>query len=123
MAENMCLMLMEAESQNMLARVLSLATAAVTLHKRTVLYVDEEWLEIAKPGNLQKRDRPYRTLFQISPVELLRYFQQAGGQLWVSAWSVRNLDLARNPLIEGAIVVDDQTLMTFLAQETTVLNF
>jgi len=55
------------------------------------------------------------------------HFQNAGGQLWVSAsdaqryWSLKGLDKA--VLIQGAIVVDDKTLLTFLAQGTVVLTF
>ncbi|HEX7736869.1 MAG TPA: hypothetical protein VF458_18635 [Ktedonobacteraceae bacterium] len=123
MAENMCLMLTESESHSALVRVLSLATTAVALHKRTVLYVGGGWMEIARPGTLEQRERDYQRTYKVSVVELLRHFQNAGGQLWVSAWSVRDLDLVKWPLIQGATVVNDQTLLTFLTQGTMVLNF
>ena len=80
-------------------------------------------MEIARPGTLEQRERVYQRTNKVSVVELFRQFQNAGGQLWVSAWSVRDLDLVKWPLIEGATVVDDQTLLTFLTQGTMVLNF
>jgi hypothetical protein len=123
MAENMCLMLTEATTTSALVRVLSLATVAVDLHKRTVLYVGGRWIELARPGDLEQRERNYQRTYKVSVMELFRHFQHAGGQLWVSALGVQGLDLVKWPLIQGATVVDDQTLLTFLTQGTVVLNF
>lgn len=123
MAENMCLMLTESESHSAPVRVLSLATTAVALHKRTVLYVGGGWLEIVRAGRLEQLERVYQEKYQVSVVQLRRHFLNAGGQLWVSAWSVRDLDPVKRPLIQDVTVVDDQTLLTFLTQGTMVLNF
>jgi hypothetical protein len=123
MTENICLMFTESESHSSIVRVLSLAAAAVDLHKRTVLYVGGRWVELVKPAELEQREREYMRTYKVSLVELIRHFQNAGGQLWVSALDAQQLDLVRWPLIQGATVVDDQTLLTFLTQGTVVLNF
>ncbi len=124
MAENICLMFTESETHSSLVRVLSLAAAAVDLHKRTVLYLGGSWIELARSDKyLENRERDYQRTYKVSVVELFRHFQNAGGQLWVSALSVRDLDLVKWPLIAGATVVDDTTLLTFLTQGTVVLNF
>ena len=47
-----------------------------------------------------------------------RSFLNAGGQLWVAPSK-----LSQEPLIEGAIVIDDKTLLTFLNQDTIALTF
>jgi hypothetical protein len=120
MAENICLMLIEADTLHMLARVLSLATAAVDQHKRTVLYVGERWAELAWTGVLEKRDREFKASSKgLSLGELFHHFQNTGGQLWVSAFDAPG----KQPLAEGVTVVDDKTLLTFLTQDTVVLNF
>jgi hypothetical protein len=85
MAENICLMLTETDTQNVLARVLSLAAAAVDLHKRTVLYVDGHWGKLVKAGEIEKHERVLKPLYGLSVVELFRHFQNAGGQLWTSS--------------------------------------
>ena len=123
MTENICLMFTQADTTDALVRVLSLAAAAVDLHKRTVLYVGGRWIELARPGALEQREREYTKTYKVSVMELFRHFQNAGGQLWVSSLSAQQLDLVKWPLIEGATVVDDKTLLTFLTQGTVVLNF
>ena len=124
MAESICLMLTESTNASALVRVLSLAVAAVDLHKRTVLYVGGEWIDLATSAKyLEQRERIYQGTYKVSVLELFRHFQQAGGQLWVSSSSVQGLDLVKRPLIQGTTVVDDQTLLTFLTQGTVVLNF
>ncbi len=123
MTENICLMFTQAESHSAILRVLSLAVAAVDLHKRTVLYVGGRWTELVKPALLEQTEREYLKTYKVSVVELIRHFQNAGGQLWVSSFDAQQMDLVRWPLIEGATVVDDKTLLTFLTQGTVVLNF
>ena len=126
MAENICLMLSEAESTTVLIRVLSLATAAVDLHKRTVLYVGGGWAALAQQGQLERRDRQLQLKgFHIGTplVDLFHHFQNAGGQLWVSAFEAQRMNLNTHPLIAGAYVVDERTLLDFVTQETVVLNF
>lgn len=123
MTENICLMLTEATSTNALARVLSLAIAAVDLHKRTVLYVGGRWADLARAGEFEQHEREFKTFYKISVVESFRYFQSAGGQIWVSAFNAQPWDLSKRPLVQGASIVDDKTLLTFLTQETVVLNF
>ena len=123
MTENICLMFTQADTSGVILRVLSLAVAAVDLHKRTVLYVGGRWTELVKPALLEQTEREYLKTYKVSVVELIRHFQNAGGQLWVSSFDAQQMDLVRWPLIEGATVVDDQTLLTFLTQGTVVLNF
>jgi sulfur relay (sulfurtransferase) DsrF/TusC family protein len=124
MAESICLMLTESTNASALVRVLSLAAVAVDLHKRTVLYVGGGWIELARSDKyLEQRERDYQRNYKVSVMELFLHFQHAGGQLWVSSLSVQGLDLVKWPLIQGATVVDDQTLLTFLTQGTVVLNF
>jgi hypothetical protein len=124
MAENICLMLTEAESTNALIRVLSLAAAAVDLHKRTVLYVAGQWAPLAQAGQLERRDRELKGFYKGTPlVDLFRHFQNAGGQVWVSAFTAQHMNLNTSPLIAGAYVVDERTLLDFVTQETAVLNF
>jgi hypothetical protein len=120
MAENICLMLStECEFVYPLTRAIDLAVAAVDLHKRTVLYVDEQWKRYVKAGELENRSDTRESAVK------LRSFLKAGGQLWVtpSARSPLPSKIEKLPLIEGAIVVDDETLMTFLTQNTLVLTF
>ena len=126
MAENICLMLTETESTTVLMRALSLAAAAVDLHKRTVLYVAGHWAGLAQSGQLERRDRELRLkgVYQEAPlVDLVRHFQNAGGQVWVSAFDAQQMNLDARSLITGAYVVDERTLLNFVTQETVVLNF
>lgn len=123
MAENICLMLTEATTTNALVRVLKMAVAAVDLNKRTVLYVDGRWAELARAGEFEQREREIKTLYKLSVVELFRHFQNAGGQLWVSSFHIQQMDLGKRPLVAGATAVDEKTLLTFLTQGTVVLNF
>ena len=124
MTENMCLMLTQADTTNVLVRVLSLAAAAVDLHQRTVLFVGGKWTELAKVGNLEQHDRILKPMYGgLSVLELFRYFQHAGGQLWVSSSDAQRQELGRRPLIQGFTFVDERTLLTFLTQGTVVLNF
>ncbi len=124
MAENICLMFTESDVSNTLIKVLSLAAAAVDLHKRTVLYVGGRWADIAQPGELERRDRELKGLYKGTPlVELFQHFLSGGGQVWVSAFNAQQMDLNKYPLIPGAFVVDDHALLTFLTQDTVVLNF
>ena len=119
-------MLTETESTNVLIRVLSLAAAAVDLHKRTVLYVGGPWAELAQLGQLERRDRELQLKgFHLGTplVDSFRHFQNAGGQLWVSALDAQRMDLNKHPLIAGAYVVDERALLNFVTQETVVLNF
>ncbi len=106
--------------------MLSLATAAVDLHKRTVLYVGGGWATLAQQGQLERRDRELQLKgFHLGTplVDLFRHFQNAGGQVWVSALDAPRRDLDNHPLIAGAYVVDERTLLDFVTQETVVLNF
>ncbi len=116
MAENMCLMVTDANDYvNSLMRAVELAGIAVDLYKRTVLYLDGDWNRYAQVevfSALEKRKQTRETAVK------LRSFLNAGGQLWVSPSK-----LSQEPLTEGAIVVDDKTLLTFLAQDTIVLTF
>ena len=116
MTENICLMVnVGSEYVNSLMRAVELAGRAVELYKRTVLYLDGDWNRYAQVevfSALEKRKQTRETAVK------WRSFLNAGGQLWVAP-SKRN----QEPLIEGAIVVDDKTLLTFLAQETVVLTF
>ena len=124
MAENMCLMLTESDTINVLVRVLSLAAAAVDLHQRTVLYVGGRWIELARAGALEQRDRILKPIYKgLSVVELFRHFQNAGGQLWVSSSDAQRQGPDKRALIEGVTFVDEKTLLTFLTQGTVVLNF
>ena len=126
MAENICLMLSETDTTNVLFRVLSLAATAVDLHKRTVLYVGGQWAGLAQQGQLERRDRELQLkgFYKGTPlVDLFRHFQNAGGQLWVSAFDAQRMNLNTHPLIAGAYVVDESTLLDFVTQETVVLNF
>lgn len=123
MTENICLMLTEADTTNVLGRVMSLATAAVDMRKRTVLYVAGHWADLARAGEFEKRERDFKMIYKLSLVELFRHFQSGGGQLWVSAFNAQQWDLGKRPLVAGASVVDERTLLTFLTQETLVLNF
>lgn len=119
-------MLSETESTTVLIRVLSLAAAAVDLHKRTVLYVGGPWADLAQQGQLERRDselRHYKGYKGASLVDLVRQFQNAGGQVWVSASEAQEKYMSRYPLIAGAYVVDERTLLDFVTQETVVLNF
>ena len=95
MAETMCLMFTQSDSFGDVLRVLSLAAAAVDVYKRTVLYVGGRWIELARSDKfLADRERDYQRSYKVSVVELFRHFQNAGGQLWVSALSAQQLDLA-----------------------------
>ncbi len=123
MAENICLMFTQADTFDVLVRVLSLAAAAVDLHKHTVLYVGGRWVELVKAGALEQREREFKAIYKVSVVELFRHFQNAGGQLWVSSFDAQQQDLGKKALVEGVTFVDDKTLLTFLTQGTVVLNF
>jgi hypothetical protein len=126
MAENICLILTELtlNSRNGLPRVLSLAAAAVDLHKRTVLYVGGSWLDLALAGGLERRVQVNKAVWKgYFVVELFRHFQSAGGQLWVSSFEAQQHNLGKEALEQGVTFVDDKTLLTFLTQDTVVLNF
>ncbi len=124
MAENVCLMFTEAETTNALVRVLSLAAASVDMRKRTVIYVDGHWLELAKAGYLEQQDRELKRIYKgQSVLDLFRHFQNGGGELWVSAIAAQRRDLSRLTLIAGVRFVDELTLLTFLHENTLVLNF
>ena len=126
MAENICLMLTETQSTTVLIRVLSLAAAAVDLRKRTILYVGGAWWGLAQQGQLERYDRELQLKgFHLGTplVDLFRHFQNAGGQVWVSALDAQRMDLNKHPLIAGAYVVDERTLLDFVTQGTVVLNF
>ncbi len=120
-------MLSETQSTTVLIRVLSLAAAAVDLHKRTVLYVAGGWWDLAQQGQLERYDRELQLKgFHLgtSLVDLFRHFQNAGGQVWVSALdAAQRMNLNKHPLIAGAYVVDERTLLDFVTQETVVLNY
>ena len=128
MTENICLMLMTPNQEDdlMLNRALEQAAAAVDLHKRTVLYLGGRWVVLAGAGVIERRAHAHKVLYK-NTWEFFLHFQNAGGQLWVSAsdaqrhWSKKGLDKA--VLIQSAIVVDDKTLLTFLTQGTVVLTF
>jgi len=116
MAENMCLMVTEgSEYINSFTRAVELAAAAVDLHKQTVLYLDKDWNRYAQVEFFSAFEKRKQT--RESAVKL-RSFLNAGGQLWVSP-----SNLSQEPLIEGASVVDDKTLLTFLNQDTIVLTY
>jgi hypothetical protein len=120
MAENVCLMLStECEFIYPLTRAIDMAAVSIELRKRTVLYVDEQWKRYVKAGEMENRSDTREAVVK------LRWFLQAGGQLWVtpSARPPLPSKIEKLPLIEGAIVVDDKTLMTFLLQDTLVLTF
>jgi len=124
MTENMCLMLTESDTTNVLVSVLSLAAAAVDLHQRTVLYLGGRWIELARVGVLEQRDRLLKPIYKgISVMELFRHFQNAGGQLWVSSFEAQRGGPDKRALIEGVTFVDEKTLLTFLTQGTVVLTF
>ena len=124
MAENVCLMLTETDTQSVLARVLTLAVAAVDLHKRTVLYLDGQWGRFAKAGELEKHERVLKSIYgSLSVVELFRHFQNAGGQVWASSSLAQRQDFGKQVLIQGVTFVDERMLMSFLTQDTVVLNF
>ena len=80
MTENICLMFTQAESHSAILRVLSLAVAAVDLHKRTVLYLGGRWIELARPGELEQRDREYMRTYKVSVVTLGRGDTIGGGR-------------------------------------------
>jgi hypothetical protein len=128
MTENICLMLQSSDMNDdlMLSRALEQVAAAVDLHKRTVLYLGGRWVALAKAGVLERRAHDHKVRYK-NTWDFFLHFQNAGGQLLVSAsdaqryWSLKGLDKA--VLIQGAIVVDDKTLLTFLTQGTVVLTF
>lgn len=124
MTENICLILMSnGDDDFILFRVLQQAVAAVDLHKRTVLYLGGCSVMLAKAGALETHTRDLKRFPGI--MELFPHFQNAGGQLWVSSSDLQQmrLDPVKHPLIQGAVVVDDKTLLTFLTQDTLVLTF
>ena len=113
MAENVCLIVAEAsEYINSLIRAIELGAAATDLYKRKVIYLDKGWNRFARAGMFEKE----KNLRESAPK--LRSFLDAGGQLWFAPSS-----LGQEPLMAGAVVVDDKTLMAFLAQDTVVLTF
>ena len=124
MTENICLMLTESESIATFVRGLSLAVAAVDLHKRTVLYVDGPWTDIATREALERRESLVKMVYKdLSVLSLFRHFLNAGGQVWISPLGAQALQRSKQPLVAGVRVVDEQTLLTFLTQGTVVLNF
>ena len=124
MAENICLMLTQSDSHNVLVRVLSLAAAGVDLHQRTVLYVGGRWIDLARAGVLEQHERILKPIYKgLSVMELFRHFQNAGGQLWVSSSDAQRQGPDKRALIEGVTFVDEKTLLTFLTLGTVVLNF
>ena len=124
MAENICLMLTQSDSHNVLVMVLSLAAAAVDLHQRTVLYMGGRWTDLARVGVLEQHERVLKPIYQgLSVLELFRHFQNAGGQMWVSSSDAQRQGPDKRALIEGVTFVDEKTLLTFLTQGTVVLNF
>jgi hypothetical protein len=127
MAENMCLMVTgDSDNINPLVRAVELAAAAVDLHKRTVLYLDKGWNQYAQLESFSALEKGKYTR------ELAanwRSFRNAGGQIWVSPPDLNPpiekslIKFNPQPLIEGIIIVDDKTLLTFLNQDTIVLTF
>jgi hypothetical protein len=124
MAENLCIMLTESEAFNTLVRVMLLVGAAGDLHKRAVFYVGGRWSYLAQQGGPERGEQQTKGINQGPPLtELLRRFQNGGGQVWLAADDAREMNLAKKPLIPGAYVVDEPTLLNFLMQDTVVLNF
>jgi hypothetical protein len=113
MAGNVCLMVAEgSEYINSLIRAIELGAAAANLYRRKVIYLDKTWNRFARPGVFEKEKNLRESLPK------LRAFLDAGGQLWFNPQG-----LGQEPLMAGAVAVDDQTLMAFLAQDTLVLTF
>ncbi len=120
MAENICLMVTtENEYVYTLTRAVEMAVVAVATGKRTVIYLDLSWTQFAKAGALEKRSDTRESAVK------LRSFLNAGGQLWVSRFTAPaySFKLDKDPLIEGAQMVDDTTLLNFLMQDTLLITF
>ena len=112
---------LERHRQEVVIGALTLAVAAVDLHKRTVIYTGGQ-LNIATAGYLKKQGTRRRWGdAQESLVDLFRHFQQGGGQLWIPAFYTDLFEKA--PSSRGIRFVDEKTLLTFLMQDTLVLNF
>lgn len=133
MAKNVCLIVTQliltehSGARDGFTRAVELALEAVALHKQTVLYLDKGWNRCGKVGGLEMMlgkqvARDYEVKF--------RSFLHAGGQIWLSQSGLDQHIVVfgsvipdRTPLVEGVIVVDDKTLLTFLTQDTAVLTF
>ncbi len=129
MAENICLMVTYSDVPNTFLRAVEVALTAVLRYKRTVLYLDQTWGSyVMTKGPLEKsKDRLLREC-----AANIRSFLSAGGQIWVSSSQIglvtpEQQSLVRfdplGSLIEGAVYVDDQMLLTFLNQDTIVVPF
>ncbi|HLW01900.1 MAG TPA: hypothetical protein VKT82_24815 [Ktedonobacterales bacterium] len=113
MAENICLMVADgSEYINSLIRAIELGAAAADLYQRKVIYLDKSWNRFARAGAFEKE----KNLRESMPK--LRAFLDAGGQLWFAPSGI-----GQEPLMAGAVAVDDRTLLAFLRQDTVVLTF
>jgi len=130
MAKNVCLIVTQllttdSGARDGFTRAVELALEAVALNKQTVLYLDKGWNWCGKVGGLEmmlgkQAAREYEVKF--------RSFLNAGGQIWLSRSGFDRQVFGSvipdpTPLVEGVIVVDDKTLLTFLTQDTAVLTF
>jgi hypothetical protein len=126
MAKNLCVMLTGYQTSSWLIKALSMAFVGVDLYQRTVLYVEGEGTAIAEPGMLELRDKSDKVIIKetapASLVDMRGHFLNAGGQVWVSPFSARQVR-GKYTLVPGAFVVDERTLLTFLAEDTVVITY
>jgi len=120
MAENICLIVTHSDVTTTLERAVEVGIKAVHLYKQTVVYLDQTQRSLftAKGSPLEKRKDLRECAANI------RSFLATGGQIWISSSQIGFIGTPDLPsLIEGALYVDDEMLLTFLNQDTTVVPF